>query len=245
LRALQKGAAVSPKSGIRLRGRHPALDCVFKKFRVCFDVQCLHHPVLVKRDRAKLDIDNIGHFFHRHSFCQKLKNFALSLCNMFFFAEGSPLNMDPGIWCANGCVISHTQFTGLQAHLPNGNDGIAGPACDSGTGSQGNCDSTGDTAITFGNNSGAPCGPGGDLNSSSPKCDVLTNTTITYNQIGDQTPCTSPANVMVVTGGPGYNCAGIQFYASLSGVTVEYNNFVHLEEGHAHPVWSRWWGRLQ
>ena len=29
----------------------------------------------------------------------------------------------------------------------------------------------------------------------------------------------------------GGNCSGIQFYVAINGVTVEYNNFVHLEEG--------------
>jgi hypothetical protein len=55
---------------IRLRGCHVTLDCVFKQFRVRFDVQCLHHPVLMKGNRARFNVDNIGHFFHRHSFRQ-------------------------------------------------------------------------------------------------------------------------------------------------------------------------------
>ena len=43
---------------------HVALDCIFKEFRVRLDVQCLHHPVLVKRHRSRLYVDDIRHFFH-------------------------------------------------------------------------------------------------------------------------------------------------------------------------------------
>jgi hypothetical protein len=134
-----------------------------------------------------------------------------------------------------GINILHNQFTGLTAHTYDGTAGTEGPACDSGSGSQGNCDSTGDAAIKFGNTVYGACGSNGDVTNASPACDVLTNTTIEYNQFGDSSSCTSPQNVMVVTGGPGYdyggNCAGILFYATLNGVTVEYNNFIHVEEG--------------
>jgi hypothetical protein len=140
----------------------------------------------------------------------------------FTKTQSIKFNLDPGTWCAAGCVIAHNQFTGLTAQLPTGTGGNAGPACDSGTGTQGNCDSAGDTALTFASNSGAAC----------PGCAFLTNTQIIYNQFGDASSCLTPADVMDGTvydyGG---NCAGIQFYASLNGVLVEYNNFVHLEEG--------------
>jgi hypothetical protein len=132
------------------------------------------------------------------------------------------LNLNPGTWCAAGCAIMHNQFTGLTAQLPKGNGGNAGPACDSGNGPQGNCDSAGDTAITFASNSGAAC----------PGCAFLTNTQIAYNQFGDATSCLTPADVMDgTTYDYGGNCAGIQFYTSINGVTIVYNNFVHLEEG--------------
>jgi hypothetical protein len=55
----------------------------------------------------------------------------------FTKTQSIKLNLDPGTWCAAGCVITHNQFTGLTAQLPTGNGGNAGPACDSGTGPQG------------------------------------------------------------------------------------------------------------
>jgi hypothetical protein len=140
----------------------------------------------------------------------------------FTNTQSIKFNLDPGTWCGNGCLITHNQFTGLTAQLPSGSGGNAGPACDSGSGSQGNCDSAGDTALTFANTSGAGC----------PGCSFLTNTTISYNQFGDASSCLSPANVMAgTTYDYGGNCAGIQFYTSINGVTVEYNNFIHVEEG--------------
>jgi hypothetical protein len=48
----------------RSRRCHVALDCIFKEFRVRLHVQCLHHPVLVKRHRSRLYINDIRHFFH-------------------------------------------------------------------------------------------------------------------------------------------------------------------------------------
>jgi hypothetical protein len=140
----------------------------------------------------------------------------------FTKTQSIKFNLDPGTWCANGCLISHNQFTGLTAQLPNGNGGNTGPACDSGGGTQGNCDSPGDTALTFSSNSANAC----------PGCSYLTNTTITYNQFGDASSCLTPADVMDgTTYDYGGNCAGIQFYTAINGVTVEYNNFVHVEEG--------------
>jgi hypothetical protein len=35
-----------------------ALDCIFKELRVGVDVQCLHHPVLVKRHRSGLYVES-------------------------------------------------------------------------------------------------------------------------------------------------------------------------------------------
>lgn len=140
----------------------------------------------------------------------------------FTKTQSIKFNLGPGTWGASGILISHNQFTGLTAQLPTGTGGSAGPACDSGTGSQGNCDSPGDTAVTFTNTSGAAC----------PGCSFLTNTRITYNQFGDAASCTTPADVVDGTGYDyGGNCAGIQFYTALNGVTIEYNKFVHLEEG--------------
>ena len=69
-RSVQWEALQARRIASRLRGCHVALDCVFKQFRVCFDVQRLHHPVLVKCDCARFYVDNIRHFFHRHSFRQ-------------------------------------------------------------------------------------------------------------------------------------------------------------------------------
>jgi hypothetical protein len=140
----------------------------------------------------------------------------------FTKTQSIKFNLDPGTWCTLGCVIAHNQFTGLTAQLPRGNGGDAGPACDSGTGPQGNCDSAGDTALTFSSTSGSPC----------PRCAFLTNTQIIYNQFGDASSCLTPADVMDgTTHDYGGNCAGIQFYTSIDGVTVNYNNFIHLEEG--------------
>jgi hypothetical protein len=140
----------------------------------------------------------------------------------FTKTQSIKFNLDPGTWCADGCLIAYNQFTGLTAQLPNGNGSNSGPACDSGSGPQGNCDSPGDTALTFSSNSGNAC----------PGCSFLTNTTITHNQFGDASSCLTPADVMNGTSYDyGGNCAGIQFYTAINGVTVEYNNFVHLEEG--------------
>jgi hypothetical protein len=140
----------------------------------------------------------------------------------FTKTQSIKFNFDPGTWCANGCLISHNQFTGLTAQLPTGNGSNSGPACDSGGGTQGNCDSPGDTALTFSSYSGNAC----------PGCSYLTNTTITYNQFGDASSCLTPADVMDgTTYDYGGNCSGIQFYTAINGVTVEYNNFVHVEEG--------------
>jgi Chitobiase/beta-hexosaminidase C-terminal domain/Bacterial Ig-like domain (group 2) len=140
----------------------------------------------------------------------------------FTKTQSIKFNFDPGSWCASGCLISHNQFTGLTAQLPNGNGGNSGPACDSGGGTQGNCDSPGDTALTFSSYNGTAC----------PGCSYLTNTAITYNQFGDASSCLTPADVMDgTTYDYGGNCSGIQFYVAINGVTVEYNNFVHLEEG--------------
>ena len=140
----------------------------------------------------------------------------------FTKTQSIKFNFDPGSWCASGCLISHNQFTGLTAQLSTGNGGNSGPACDSGSGTQGNCDSPGDTALTFSSYSGAAC----------PACSYLTNTTISYNQFGDASSCLTPADVMDgTTYDYGGNCSGIQFYVAINGVTVEYNNFVHLEEG--------------
>jgi Chitobiase/beta-hexosaminidase C-terminal domain/Bacterial Ig-like domain (group 2) len=140
----------------------------------------------------------------------------------FTKTQSIKFSFDPGTWCANGCLISHNQFTGLTAQLPSGNGGNSGPACDSGGGTQGNCDSPGDTALTFSSYNGTAC----------PGCSYLTNTTITNNQFGDASSCLTPADVMDGTNYDyGGNCSGIQFYIAINGVTVEYNNFVHLEEG--------------
>jgi hypothetical protein len=140
----------------------------------------------------------------------------------FTKTQSIKFNLDPGTWCTAGCVIAHNQFTGLTAQLPKGTGADAGPACDSGTGPQGNCDSPGDTALTFASNSGAAC----------PGCAFLTNTQIIYNQFGDASSCLTPADVMDgTTDDYGGNCAGIQFYTAINGVMVAYNNFVHLEEG--------------
>jgi hypothetical protein len=54
----------------RLRRRHVALDCIFKELRVRLDVQRLHHAVLVKSDCPGLNVNDICHFLHRHSFGQ-------------------------------------------------------------------------------------------------------------------------------------------------------------------------------
>lgn len=140
----------------------------------------------------------------------------------FTKTQSIKFSLDPGTWGTAGILIAHNQFTGLTAQLPTGTGGSSGPACDSGSGTQGNCDSPGDTAITFTNTSGAAC----------PGCSFLTNTQIIHNQFGDATSCTTPADVV---DGAGYdyggNCAGIQFYTAINGVTVNYNKFIHLEEG--------------
>jgi hypothetical protein len=140
----------------------------------------------------------------------------------FTRTQSIKFNLNPGTWCGNGCVIAHNQFTDLTAQLPKGRGGNDGPACDSGKGPQGNCDSAGDTAITFASNSGAPC----------PGCAYLTNTQIIYNQFGDAGSCLTPADVMTGTSYDyGGNCAGVEFYTAIDGVTVDYNSFTHLEEG--------------
>jgi hypothetical protein len=55
---------------VGLSGGHVPLDCVFQQLGVGLDVQSLHHPVLVKCHRPRLDVDHIGYFFHRQTFRQ-------------------------------------------------------------------------------------------------------------------------------------------------------------------------------
>src|SRR5580704_596251 len=63
------------------------LDCIFKKFRVCLNVQCLHHPVFVKCNSAGLYVDRVRHLFHRQALRQQLKDFTLPFGNAFLRAE--------------------------------------------------------------------------------------------------------------------------------------------------------------
>ena len=134
----------------------------------------------------------------------------------FANTEGLGFWFDPGSW--GGITISHNQFTHLAASGVNGGGGNAGPDCDN----HGNCDSIENSAVLFASNGHNAC----------PNCATLTDTTITYNQLGDASSCLKPDDVM--TGFKydyGGNCAGIEFYTSMNGVTIKWNNFVHLEEG--------------
>jgi hypothetical protein len=63
---------------------------------------------------------------------------------------------------------------------------------------------------------------------------TLTNTTINYNTLGDETSCTSPTSAMTDTDSPeDYEgaCNGIVFFTSINGLTVTYNKFYHVAEG--------------
>jgi hypothetical protein len=63
---------------------------------------------------------------------------------------------------------------------------------------------------------------------------ILTNTTISYNTLGDSTSCTSPTNAMTDTDSPeDYEgaCNGIVFFTSINGLTITHNNFYHVAEG--------------
>lgn len=63
---------------------------------------------------------------------------------------------------------------------------------------------------------------------------TLSNTTFTRNQFGDSNSCISPTNVMTDTHSPeDYEgaCNGIVFFTSINGLTLTYNNFLHVAEG--------------
>lgn len=69
---------------------------------------------------------------------------------------------------------------------------------------------------------------------STPVNSVLSNTTITHNQIGDINSCVSPTNIMRYTTSPDVErgaCNGIVFFTSINGLTVTYNNFYRVAEG--------------
>ena len=67
-----------------------------------------------------------------------------------------------------------------------------------------------------------------------PRNSVLSNTTITHNQMGDANSCISPTNVMADVDSPeDYNgaCNGMVFFSSINGLTISYNNIYHVAEG--------------
>lgn len=71
-------------------------------------------------------------------------------------------------------------------------------------------------------------------NTTSNTASTLLNSVITQNQIGDANSCTSPTNVMADTHSPeDYEgaCNGIVFFTSINGLTITYNNFLHVAEG--------------
>jgi hypothetical protein len=134
----------------------------------------------------------------------------------FANTEGIGVRLDPGTW--GGITISHNQFTHLAATGVSGGGANNGPDC----ANHGNCDSIENTALLFASTRRTAC----------PDCSTLTDTVITYNQFGDASSCLQPDDVM--TGSSydyGGNCAGMEFFTSMNGVTVKWNNFVHLEEG--------------
>ena len=63
---------------------------------------------------------------------------------------------------------------------------------------------------------------------------MLSNATVTWNQLGDSTSCTTPMNAMTDYDSPeDYQggCAGIVIQTSVNGMVVENNNIFHVGEG--------------
>jgi uncharacterized protein YjdB len=71
-------------------------------------------------------------------------------------------------------------------------------------------------------------------NTTSNTASILTNSTITNNQLGDSNSCISPTNVMADTDSPEDfegACNGIVFFTSINGLTITNNHFLHVSEG--------------
>ena len=69
---------------------------------------------------------------------------------------------------------------------------------------------------------------------SSGSTNLISNATISWNQLGDSTSCIAPQNSMTLTSSPEtYQgiCTGVIIQTSVNGVYIEHNNFFHLGEG--------------
>jgi hypothetical protein len=72
----------------------------------------------------------------------------------------------------------------------------------------------------------------GAENPSNPNAQVLSNTTVTWNNFGDANSCLTPTDTMdSYTTDQGGLCAGILIETTVNGLTIENNTFYHLEEG--------------
>lgn len=71
-------------------------------------------------------------------------------------------------------------------------------------------------------------------NTMSNTASTISNTLISFNQLGDLNSCLSPTNVMADVDSPeDYEgaCNGMVFYTSINGLTITNNNFLHVSEG--------------
>ena len=58
--------------GEGLRTDHLVFERVPQKFGVRVDIECLHHPVFVERNRTWFDVNNARHLLHRQPFGEQL-----------------------------------------------------------------------------------------------------------------------------------------------------------------------------
>src|SRR6201986_983961 len=62
------------------RAHERVSDCVLDQLRARLEVELFHHRVLVKRDRARGDVQSEGDLLHRAPFGEELEHFFLAQC---------------------------------------------------------------------------------------------------------------------------------------------------------------------
>src|SRR6478672_2751472 len=72
------GGTESAPAARRSAERQPLVDGELNDFCVAFEPKLLHDTVFVKGDGAGRDMQDVGGFLHRISFCQQLQNFTLA-----------------------------------------------------------------------------------------------------------------------------------------------------------------------
>ena len=60
-------------------------NCNLHEFGRCFDAELFHHAILMKRNRARLDLKNASNLLHRVAFRQELKHFPLPWAGYILF----------------------------------------------------------------------------------------------------------------------------------------------------------------